>query len=74
MLQVIANEAGAVQVSTLSDDDLPGAPGDANNTLVAMLVENVRTMTTVLGGDPSPLEGFDVANTWRSFAQFRERA
>ena len=53
---------------------LPGAPGDANNTLVAMLVENVRTMTTVLGGDPSPLEGFDVANTWRSFAQFRERA
>ena len=74
MLQVIASEAGAVQVSTLSDDDLPGAPGDANNTLVAMLVENVRTMTTVLGGDPSALEGFDVANTWRSFAQFRERA
>ena len=74
VLQVIANEAGAVQVSTLSDDDLPGAPGDPNNTLVAMLVENVRTMTTVLGGDPSPLEGFDVANTWRSFAQFREGA
>ena len=74
VLQVIANEAGAVQVSTLSDDDLPGALGDPNNTLVAMLVENVRTMTTVLGGDASPLEGFDVANTWRSFAQFRERA
>ncbi len=74
VLQVIAREAGAVQVSTLSDDDLPGAPGDPDNTLVAMLVENVRTMTTVLGGDPSPLDGFDVANTWRSFAQFRERA
>ncbi len=72
VLQVIAREAGAVQVSTLRDDDLPGAPGDPGNTFVAMMVENVRTMTAALGGDASALDGFDAADTWRGFAQFRE--
>ena len=71
VLDVIAAEVGAVQVSTLRDDDLPGEPGDAENTLVAMLVENVRTMTLALGGDASALEGFAVGDTWRGFAQFQ---
>ncbi|MCY3567897.1 MAG: metal ABC transporter substrate-binding protein [Chloroflexi bacterium] len=65
VLDTIAAEAGAVQVSTLSDDDLPGEPGDVENTLVAMMVENVRTMVTALGGDASALDGFDVGSTWR---------
>ncbi len=65
VLDTIADEAGAVQVSTLSDDDLPGEPGDAENTLVAMMVENVRTMVTALGGDASALNGFDVGSTWQ---------
>jgi len=65
VLDTIAQEAGAVQVSTLSDDDLPGEPGDAENTLVAMMVENVRTMVTALGGDASALDGFDVGSTWQ---------
>ena len=71
VLDVIADEAGAVQVSTLSDDDLPGSPGDADNTLVAMMVANVRTMTAALGGDPSGLDSLDVADTWRPFAAFQ---
>ncbi len=65
VLDTIAEEAGAVQVSTLSDDDLPGEPGDPENTLVGMMVENVRTMVTVLGGDASALDGFDTSSTWR---------
>ena len=65
MLDTIAEEAGAVQVSTLSDDDLPGLPGDPENTLVGMMVENVRTMVTVLGGDASALDGFDTNSAWR---------
>jgi ABC-type Zn uptake system ZnuABC Zn-binding protein ZnuA len=65
VLDTIANEAGAVQVSTLSDDDLPGEPGDPENTLVGMMVENVRTMVTVLGGDASALDGFDTGSTWQ---------
>ena len=65
VLESIASEAGAVQISTLSDDDLPGQPGDPENTLVAMMVENVRTMVAALGGDASALDGFDVSGTWR---------
>ena len=65
VLQTIAEEAGAVQVSTLSDDDLPGVDGDVENTLIAMLVENVRTLTVALGGDASALDEFDVRDTWR---------
>ena len=65
VLATIADEAGAVQVSTLSDDDLPGEPGDAENTLVAMMVENVRTMVAALGGDAAALDGFDTSSTWR---------
>lgn len=65
VLETIAQEAGAVQVSTLSDDDLPGSPGDSENTLVGMMVENVRTMVTVLGGDASALDGFDTSSTWQ---------
>ena len=65
VLQTIAQEAGAVQVSTLSDDDLPGSPGDPENTLIGMMVQNVQTMVSVLGGDASALDGFDTGSTWR---------
>ena len=68
VLETIADEAGALQVSTLRDDDLPGEPGDPENTLVAMMVENVRTMVTALGGVPAALDGFPLENTWRPFA------
>ena len=64
VLQTIADEAGAVQVSTLSDDDPPGQPGDPENTLIAMMVENVRTLVEALGGDASALDGFDIRDTW----------
>lgn len=67
VLDTIASEAGAVQVSTLSDDDLPGEPGDPENTLVGMMVENVRTMVTVLGGDASALDGFETGSTWQPY-------
>lgn len=64
VLETIAREAGVVQVSTLSDDDLPGQRGDPENTLIAMLVENVRTIVAELGGDPSALDGFEVRDVW----------
>ncbi len=64
VLETIADEAGAVQVATLRDDDLPAEPGDPDNTYVAMMVENVRAIVRGLGGDPSALDGFDTANSW----------
>ena len=64
VLETIADEAGAVQVDTLRDDDLPDEAGDPGNTYLAMMVENVRAIVRGLGGDPSALDGFDTANSW----------
>ena len=57
-LETIAREAGAVQVATLRDDDLPGDPGDAENTYLAMMTANARAIVTALGGDASALDAF----------------
>ena len=67
VLATIADEVGAVQVSTLSDDDPPGEPGDPENTLVGMMVENVRTLVTALDGDASALDRVETGRTWRAW-------
>jgi ABC-type Zn uptake system ZnuABC Zn-binding protein ZnuA len=62
VLAQIARESGIEFIDTLSDDDLPGDPGDANHTYLGMMVENVATMTRTLGGDPAAIEDFDAMN------------
>lgn len=58
----IGREAGVQFVSTLSDDDLPGDPGDAEHSYIAMMVENLKTMAATLGGDPTLMDGVDTGN------------
>lgn len=60
----IAREANAQIVETLRDDDLPGEPGDPENTYVGMMVANMNTMLTSLGGNTDALEGIDPSNTY----------
>lgn len=62
ILEQIAKESGAQYVSDLRDDDLPGAPGEAKHSYLGLLVEDVRIMAEVLGGDPSLIANFDVSN------------
>lgn len=62
VLEQIAKEAGAKYVSDLRDDDLPGAPGEDRHSYLGLIVEDVRIMAEVLGGDPSLIANFDVAN------------
>ncbi|MBX3001133.1 MAG: zinc ABC transporter substrate-binding protein [Caldilineaceae bacterium] len=62
VLDQISREAGAIFIDTLSDDDLPGEPGDPDHSYFGMMVENVVTMTNALGGDPSPIIDFDTSN------------
>ena len=62
ILEQIARETKAEYVSTLSDDDLPGDPGDPQHSYISMMVENLKTMADVLGGDPALMDGVETGN------------
>jgi ABC-type Zn uptake system ZnuABC Zn-binding protein ZnuA len=62
VLAQIAREAGARYVSDLRDDDLPGAPGDAEHSYLGLMKANLRVMAEALGGDPAAIEAVDPAN------------
>lgn len=55
VLDQIARESGVNFVDTLRDDDLPGEPGEPENSYIGMMIENVTTMAESLGGDPAPM-------------------
>ena len=61
VIDQIASATGAT-VSTLLDEDLPGQPGDPEHTYIGMMVENLRTLASSLGGDPSLMDGVEVGN------------
>jgi hypothetical protein len=61
-LEQIARETGAQYVDDLRDDDLPGAPGEDQHSYLGLMAENMRVMAEALGGDPSIIAQFDVAN------------
>ena len=62
VLDQIAREAGVQFVATLRDDDLPGTPDSPQHSYIGMMLENVRTMATALGGRADALQGFDAAD------------
>jgi ABC-type Zn uptake system ZnuABC Zn-binding protein ZnuA len=55
----IAKEGNVEIVETLSDDDLPGNPGDPNHSYVGMMLENMKNMLIPLGGNISALSDVD---------------
>jgi zinc/manganese transport system substrate-binding protein/manganese/iron transport system substrate-binding protein len=57
VLEQIARESGAAYVVEVRDDELPGAPGEADHSYLGMMVHNVRAITAALGGDPACLDG-----------------
>ncbi len=61
VIDLIASETG-VTVSTLLDDGLPGEPDDPEHTYIGMMVENLKTLASLLGGDPSLMDGVEVGN------------
>ena len=56
VLEAIAAETGARYEDSLRDDDLPGAPGDPQHSLLELLRYNYRTMVSGLGGTPTQLD------------------
>ncbi|CAB4592446.1 unannotated protein [freshwater metagenome] len=55
VLESIASETGATYYSDLSDEELPGVAGTPEHSYEGMMIENVRLITSALGGDVSLL-------------------
>ncbi len=62
VLDQLSKEAGVAYVDDLRDDDLPGAPGDAEHSYLALVRFDFATMTEALGGDPLALQQVDVSD------------
>lgn len=62
VLEQIARETGASYVAGLRDDDLPGEPGDADHSLLALLQFDYATIIGALGGDASIITELDTSN------------
>jgi ABC-type Zn uptake system ZnuABC Zn-binding protein ZnuA len=64
VLAQIAAETGAKYEASLRDDDLPGSPGDPQHSYVGLMLYDVRTIVTDLGGNASPLDAVTFSNTY----------
>jgi ABC-type Zn uptake system ZnuABC Zn-binding protein ZnuA len=58
----IAKEGNVTIVETLSDDALPGNPGDYNHSYVGMMLENMKNMIIPLGGNIDALKDINPQN------------
>src|SRR5437016_4438075 len=62
VLAQIAQESGAKYEDTLRDDDLPGDTGQPEHSYVELMLYDVRTIVTDLGGDASALDAVPTSN------------
>jgi len=62
VLEQLAKEAGVTYVDKLRDDDLPGAPGEAEHSFLGLMKFDFVTMVSTLGGDASGLQAFDATD------------
>lgn len=62
VLEQIAAETGAEYIDDLRDDDLPGDNGDPQHSYLGLMVFDLRTFMTALGGDASAFDAIDVTN------------
>jgi ABC-type Zn uptake system ZnuABC Zn-binding protein ZnuA len=70
VLAQIGRESGVKYVDTLLDDDLPGAPGDADHTFLGLMKFDFVTLVSNLGGDASKLSAFDATDVVKDGADY----
>ena len=63
VLAQIGNATGARYVDTLRDDDLPGAPGQAEHSWLGLMRQNFVTMVEALGGDATAVKAVPLPAT-----------
>ncbi|MGZ4127858.1 MAG: metal ABC transporter substrate-binding protein [Actinomycetota bacterium] len=64
VLAQIARDTGAKYEASLRDDDLPGNVGDPAHSYIGLMVYDVRTMVTDLGGNPGALDGIPTKSAY----------
>ncbi len=69
VMEQIAHESGAAFIDDLSDDDLPGHPGDQHHSYLGLMVSNLEIMIPALGGDASALADFDAGPVFSGESQ-----
>ena len=70
VLAQIGKEAGVKYVDKLRDDDLPGAPGDADHSYLGLMKTDFVTMVSSLGGDASGLSAFGASDVAKDSADY----
>jgi ABC-type Zn uptake system ZnuABC Zn-binding protein ZnuA len=70
ILEEIGKATGARYENSLRDDDLPGAPGDANHSWLGLMKYNYITMITGLGGTATNLEALDITSSVKDSAVY----
>ena len=70
VLEQIGREAGVKYVDVLRDDDLPGAPGDADHSWIGLMHFDYVTITESLGGDATALRAFTPRNVTPDTAEY----
>lgn len=68
IMETIAAESGATYIDELSDDDLPGGPGDPDHSYLGLEVANLRIIIPALGGDASALDEVDISPVFEGTA------
>ena len=70
VLAQIGKETGVTYVDKLRDDDLPGAPGDADHSYLGLMKFDFVTMVANLGGDASKLSAFEASDVANDAAEY----
>lgn len=71
VLRQIAREAETRFIDSLRDDDLPGETGDPVHSYTGMMLSNIRTIVTALGGSAQALDTVDPAPVAGHHAEYR---
>jgi ABC-type Zn uptake system ZnuABC Zn-binding protein ZnuA len=70
VLEEVGRATGARYEDSLRDDDLPGAPGDAEHSWLGLMKYNYTTMVAGLGGMPTQLNAINIISMKSSSAVY----
>ena len=64
VLETIAREGNTTYIDQLSDDDLPGKPGEPEHSYLGLMRRNMQIMIPALGGNADALSAVDVGSVF----------